>query len=362
MVNRELKTPYYIQVYERLLEAITDGEYKHGDMLPPEKELGTMYNVDRQTIRRSLELLVNEGIVEKRAGVGSFIKDSPAGSEAKSGTGTLSFILPSAKPGMDRIAEPFNAKLFSAIERECRRSSLYLTYTTVNTISDLDTLPDTIEGIFIVSHVADDVISEIVRRDVPALAINNFHPDCISVLEDSSSGAEAAVKHLIELGHRKIGYIGGIPGYVTSEERFTGYIKALIAADLDWQNMPRRTGDWTFDGGFRAMQHILSENDDPPTAVFSGNDMMAFGAIEAVSSADMQVPDDISIVGFDDIDQCRYMKPNLTTVAVNIELTAQVATHTLHHMLSSSTQDAYKIIIPTKLVSRDSTANPEHGD
>ncbi len=360
MVDRELKTPLYIQVFEALLRQITDGTYSRGQMLPAEKDLADMYSVDRQTVRRSLELLANDGVVEKRAGVGSFVQDFATRSQApKNGIGTFAFILPGPLQGVERITEPFNAKLFSAIEQECRKRGYYLTYTTVKQVEDLRFLPEKVAGIFIVSHVEDTIIDEIIVRGYPAVVINNFHPACISILEDSLGGAQEGVSYLIHAGHRNIGYIGGIPGYITSEDRFTGFIRACIDAGLDWHAMAQESGDWTFDGGFRCMQSILGRPSEIPTAVFAANDMMAFGAVEAIQSLDLTVPDDISIIGFDDIDQCRYATPHLSTVGVDVELTATVAVTNLFHLLGGDIDSAYKIIIPTKLIIRDTVKRVE---
>jgi len=355
MVSRERKTPLYMQVYTAIRGAIETGELKRGQMLPAEKDLGLQYQVDRQTVRRSLELLVGEGLIEKRAGVGSFVKDYPELDESAGGVGTAAFILPGAERGMDRITEPFNAKLFSSIEKQCRAESLHLTYTTVSRVDDLQRLPANVVGVFAVSRVADEVVKELLRRQIPALVINDYRDFAVSIMEDSASGSCDGVNHLLELGHRRIAYLGGSPAYTTSEERYTGYVRALTAAGVAWHEMPRADGDWTFDSGYRAMQEIMEGGPELPSAVFAANDMMAFGAIHAISDAGLSVPDDISVLGFDDIDQSRYSLPPLTTIGVDVELTAHVATMHLLQLTKTRSRAAYKVIIPTRLVVRSST-------
>jgi LacI family transcriptional regulator len=103
------------------------------------------------------------------------------------------------------------------------------------------------------------------------------------------------------------------------------------------------------------MQKILREWDPIPTAVFAANDMMALGTIHALQSANLKVPEDVSVIGFDNIDQCTYSVPQLTTVSVDIGLTAKVAAANLFRLIRTRSQEAYKIIIPTELILRRST-------
>lgn len=358
MVSREIKVPLYIQVHAAILQAIRTGEFEQGQMLPAEKDLGAMYDVDRQTVRRSLGLLVAEGLIEKRVGVGSFVKGFPGLSEPSDGVGTIAFLLPRSSNGLDRITEPFNAALFSSIEKCCRAESLHLTYMTAGRIEDLDRLPSDTVGVLAVSCIDEAVINELNRRGVPSVLVNEFRADVTSVMPDSLGGAMEGVAHLLGLGHRVVGFISGLQGYVTSEERREGFIRALRHASLSWHEMPFAEGDWTFDGGYSAMQSLLQRSGPVPTAVFAANDVMAFGAIHAISDSGLSVPRDISVLGFDDIDQCRYSIPPLTTIRVDVELTARVVARNLFGLMQSRSRESYRIIVPTHLVVRDSTAAP----
>jgi hypothetical protein len=173
MANSRQKTPLYIQVYEILLQNIKQGVYKKGEFLPPEKELGTMFNVERQTIRRSLELLVNEGILEKRPGVGSLVRDYGSLAGRGSTSGTLAFVLPDTSSGLERITEPFNFKLFSSLEAVCRqdpRTDYTLTYTMIKEGDDVEEIFQNYAGIFWVSRVNAEVLEKASLAAVPALA------------------------------------------------------------------------------------------------------------------------------------------------------------------------------------------------
>ncbi len=355
MVSRDNNLPLYIQVYEALLEAIREGEYRSSEMLPTEKNLAGRFNVDRQTVRKALELLVNEGVLEKRQGVGSFVKDFPARATFNAGPATVVFTLPAVDDRLNRIAEPFNTKLFLAIERHCRAASLHLTYTSIGDVSDLDRLPENVVGAFVVSRVPKSVVDEMRARGMPMVVVNSHDPRAVSVQADNFNGAKAATQHLVELQHTVIAHISGVTGYDTSIERHAGYVQALFDAALAWDTMPVETGDWTFDGGFRAMRAILERDRQIPTAVFAANDMMAIGAIHAARDVGLDVPKDLSVVGFDNIEQAQYMQPSLTTVGVDLDAMARIAVRNLQHAIELTDQIAYKAIVPTKLILRDST-------
>ncbi len=356
MVSRDKNLPLYMQVYEALLDAICKGEYRNGGMLPTEKGLAAQFNVDRQTVRKALDLLVNEGVLEKRPGVGSFVKDLLAQTNPNAGPATAAFTLPAVDNRLNRIAEPFNTKLFLEIERHCREKSLQLTYTSLGTVSDLARLPENVVGVFVVSRVPKAVVDEMRARAMPAVVVNSHDPHSVSVQADNFNGAKAATQHLIQLQHTTIGYIGGVQGYDTSIERYAGYVQALFEAQLAWDEMPVAHGDWTFDGGFRAMRAILERAPQLPTAVFAANDMMAIGAIHAARDFGLAIPGQMSIVGFDNIEQGLYMQPSLTTVGVDLDLMARLAVTNLHQIIAYNEHLAYKIVIPTQLILRESTS------
>jgi LacI family transcriptional regulator len=133
------------------------------------------------------------------------------------------------------------------------------------------------------------------------------------LMSDNYSGARAAMQHLIDLGHTRIAHISGWQHHDAGRERQRAYLESLLAAQLPYDPNLIREGNYTNMDGYTAGIELLSQP-NPPTAIFAANDYSAFGAIEAARSLGFQVPNDVSVVGFDDIPMAVQIYPNLTTV------------------------------------------------
>lgn len=180
------------------------------------------------------------------------------------------------------------------------------------------------------------------------------------VLVDNHWGGYIATKHLIELGHQRIGCITGPSGLTPSSQRIEGYIEALREASLNLPPEYIQTGNFQFDSGVIAMQRLLALP-QPPTAVFACNDMMAFGAIQAARDQHVRIPDDISVVGFDNISLAATMFPALTTVDQGLVLIAERVTELLIKRISLQNKDGMddkpvKVNLSPQLIVRQSTA------
>jgi DNA-binding LacI/PurR family transcriptional regulator len=357
-VDRKVNVPLYMQVYEALLNGIKDGSYRSGVLLPSERELSALFNVDRLTVRRSLEMLVNEGLIEKKPGLGSWVRSLPPRLSGSVKSGNIVFVLPRSVSRIDRITEPCISSLFYRIEKELARQDFQLIYTTVAEDEELPALvlDPQVVGILFVSQVPRRILDKARELDLPVVVVNYDDDYFPSILPDRENGSYEAVSHLIELGHRRIAFISGIPSYSSSRSNYQGYKHALVDADLDWKSQSAREGDWTFDGGFRAMKSILEDGEELPTAVFACNDMTALGAIEAVREAEFRVPEDVSVVGFDNVEQGSQSNPRLTTVNMDTDLMAKAACQKLVFTIESRQVHSVKIIVPAKLIVRESTA------
>ena len=133
-----------------------------------------------------------------------------------------------------------------------------------------------------------------------------------SVSTDNLSGARQAVEHLVELGHRRVAYIGNTFSHNTNLVRLAGYSETLSQHGLGVEERLIVRGDGTLAGGVLAMQRLLAQP-DPPSAVFCFNDMTAMGVVRALAQAGLRVPHDCSVVGFDDLELAAYYCPPLTT-------------------------------------------------
>jgi LacI family transcriptional regulator len=151
--------------------------------------------------------------------------------------------------------------------------------------------------------------------DVPTVLLNCHTKERphASVVPSETLGGFGATMHLVEAGHRRIGFINGETWLEAASERLKGYRQALSTSDIPFDARLVREGDWQVSSGFEHALSLLSEP-DRPTAIFCANDLMAIGAIDAVRKLKLEIPRDVSIVGYDDQDIARYTQPPLTTV------------------------------------------------
>ena len=363
-VDRKINVPLYMQVYESLLEKISKGTFAGGALLPSERELSAAFKVDRLTVRRSLEMLVNEGLIEKKPGLGTWVRSLPPRLGGSVASGNIVFVLPKSTNLFDRITEPCISDLFYRIQSELARQGFQLIYTTVERNGELPAhLSDTaVAGILFVSQIPKNLLDKARKLGRPTVVVNYADEYFPSILPDRENGSYQAVNHLIELGHRRIAFISGVPSYQSSQASFRGYKHALVDADMDWKSQILREGDWTFDVGYQAMKSILEDEEQLPTAVFAANDMTALGAMEAVREAELGVPQDISIVGFDNVEQGKQSSPKLTTVNMDTELMAKAACQKLIYTIQSGQIHSVKIIVPAKLIVRESTSPARSAD
>lgn len=181
--------------------------------------------------------------------------------------------------------------------------------------------------------------------------------DIPAVSAAHSAGADLAVRHLLHLGHRRIAAITGPRGRMATEERLRGYHAAMAAAGLPPDPSLVAESNFKVEGGFDETAHLLALP-DRPTAIFAFNDQMAIGSIRAARSRDLRIPEDVSIVGFDDTYEAQFVTPALTTVRQPLMEMGQAAVRLLLGLLGGETPAANHLELATSLVVRDSAARP----
>lgn len=187
-------------------------------------------------------------------------------------------------------------------------------------------------------------------------------PDVPSVGSANWSGGLAATRHLIELGHRRIAAITGPEDMMCSLARLDGFRSAMNSVGLPIEPGFERFGDFHVEGGRRHALELLSRP-DRPTAIFAGSDLQALGALEAARALGLRVPDDVSIVGYDDIPLSRWVSPRLTTVhqplrQMGVEAAKLVLALRDEQSTGARSGPAARMDLATSLVVRDSTAPP----
>jgi LacI family transcriptional regulator, galactose operon repressor len=173
------------------------------------------------------------------------------------------------------------------------------------------------------------------------------------VLTDDEHGAFEATRHVIGRGHRRVAMIRGAQG--TDPERFAGYRRALDTSGIPFEPQLTAVGHWTRQGGSRAMRELLALT-DPPTAVFSANDLMAIGAMDAAREAGLSMPADLALVGYDDIEAAALVSPPLTTVVNPAYEAGRTAGCLLaDRMTGGYTGGRREVVLHSRLVERGST-------
>jgi LacI family transcriptional regulator len=178
-----------------------------------------------------------------------------------------------------------------------------------------------------------------------------------SVSAAHMSGADQAMKHLLDLGHRRVGQITGPRGWVATEDRRRGYRAALAAAGILPDPTLEREAEPEIDPGRAAAEQLLDLS-EPPTAIFAFNDNIAIGAIQAARARGLRVPEDLSVVGFDDVEHATIVTPALTTVRQPLAEMGRTGVSLLMRLLEGRSFETLHVELATRLVVRDSTAPP----
>jgi LacI family transcriptional regulator len=226
-------------------------------------------------------------------------------------------------------------------------------------------------AVLIMPEQSRDELDALLRSGYPfviADPLEILHEGIPTVSSTNAHGGRLATEHLLSLGHRRIGVVTGIPDWLASLERLNGYRAALAAAGIAPDPSLVVEADWAFAGG-EAAASVLLDGPDPPTAIFAFNDNMAVGVLRAAQARGLRIPEDISVVGFDDLDHAATVTPALTTVSQPLGEMGRVAVSLLIRLLEREPQPiprlaserrrpeaAIGIELQTKLIVRSSTA------
>lgn len=215
--------------------------------------------------------------------------------------------------------------------------------------------------VLVASRLAGGAAAELAALGIPLVLVDpvgGFDPSIPRVGAANWAGGLAATEHLIRLGHRRIGVITGPTELVCSQERLEGYNTAMARAGLTVHPELVCHGNF-YPGDGRTGAASLLSLDDPPTAIFAGSDQQATGVYAEARARGLRIPDDLSVVGFDDVQLCQWLDPQLTTVRQPMADMARVATRTvLEHRGPWRQEDVPSVELSTELIVRASTAPP----
>ena len=258
------------------------------------------------------------------------------------------------------FSDPYIPLLTQGIAQTCNQNNHTLALFLFNTEEDEHKLlprirrPGLVDGLIALStHADDELLTQLRQGDIPYVITGRPMnlPDASYVDVDNLYGAFLAVRHLIHTGYRHIGTITGPLKTTTGMDRLEGYKKALFESFIEYDPRLIVEGDFTQSGGYYAALKILPHQ---PDAIFIASDYMVLGAIQAFQENGLTVPDDIAVVGFDDLPISSQMSPSLTTIRQPIRPLGAKLVETLLDIIDNGSQPPRRVIFGTELVIRES--------
>jgi LacI family transcriptional regulator len=339
-LDRSSRVPVFRQIYSILIAEIIEGRYTAKENLPSEKELCARFNVERNTVRKALQIMVDERRIARIPGIGTRIMSLSGEGPAEDPGGTEERLSPeNSRPfGIDLTSriillitqidylhsvggESFHYRLIHRFEDRLSRMGYNLLF---KPVGKNGTVTETIrgatpQGIIFDSFNPDASYREAAQFGLPCVSVNHYTPLFTSIVSNNFDGAYQVAKRLVEAGHKKIAFVLGKSSHQTNMERLSGIRTLYTALDLYLRPKYLIPSDWTFTSGTEAAEKILAmKSSERPTAVFAFNDDLAYGCYSVFQRHGLSVPADISIVGFDKSDRYSGMFPSISTVDVNL--------------------------------------------
>lgn len=305
----------------------------------------------RDQVRQQVQRVVRETGYQPHAAARSLVTRR---------TGVIGVVIPEAVTTL--FTDPFFPFLLYGITEACNAHRYHLMLSLFNGPANQAELYRRViygghlDGVVVASaHLDDPLLMQLLEDGFPFVLVSRHPDDRVNYVDvDNVGGARMAVEHLVRLGHQRIGTITGPLTMAHAQDRLAGYRQALDAHHLPVDEALIVEGDYTELGGVMAARRLLVA---APTALFVANDVMAIGALKTLREAGLRVPENVAVVGFDDMPIASAVEPALTTVRQPIERLGSMAVDLLLDILSTIREvetPAQRIILPVQLVVRDS--------
>ena len=343
-------TPKYVLVQERIKDAIK--HRKIIDKLPGERALAKQYGYSYMTIRKAVDNLVAEGLLYKIPMKGTFVADRKT---SKKKTNIIGYFLDSSIAA--GLTSPYYSLIFNALQKQASKHGYSLIY--FSDIGDPSSYKHIhkMDGAIIscfprIEHIVDEI-----NQHIPAVVIDNSSSDksIPSIIIDNFNAVRSSVNYLCSIGHKRIGFMTGLEDSDVGKNRYAGYRSGLSDNGLKMNKKLVFRGDYSFESGAKGADYFLSLK-NPPTAIMCANDAMAIALIRQAVQRGINVPDDLSVIGFDDIPVASQISPALTTLAAPIDRMTEVAYNMLINLINGEKPESRHIALPAELVIRDSCA------
>jgi len=362
-IRKNTKDSMQAQVESFLLSRIESAVWQVGARIPSERELAVELDVSRTTVRNAILALTAHGLFERSVGQGTFVRHTPGPkAQPRTSTGTLGYVVCKEKSDRRPIAaEAFYFDVFLGLEEETARSGRHTLFTYLDDynpgeIETFRSFLSKVDGV-IVEEARNPILLEAARASgVPTvlLAPTATLEGLDLVTMDLAAGARKAVHYLRDLGHERIAIVNGPLRLESARIRFLAWKDAMAetGAAVDEGLVDGNEG-WSAEAGFAAMNRLM-ERRPRLTAVFCANDLLAIGALSALAERSRRVPDDVSVIGFDDTELARHSSPPLTTMRIHSRDMARSAARRLLERVESSNLPPVRIEFPIDLVTRKS--------
>ena len=362
------KEPIYKSLIEDITFQIKNGLLKPHDYLPSEDTLAQQYRISRPSVRSALTELVKENLIQKYPGKGTIIKKSRSLPCSKRKTKIISLIMPNR---IEKIfVNPFYGPVVRGIIEEAEnRNYRILLHKEGRDFNDKLKFYqrlniDKVDGFLILGAVNNQLIfllSEVIPS-IPYVVVDY----CVKerklnyIVSDNLNGSYQATKHLISLDHRRISFIGWLPWEGNVLLRLSGYKKALFENGLRFDpSLLEAVRVDERENGYHPMMRVFNSA-KRFTAVVFANDYVALAAMRAIKEKGLKIPEDMSIIGYDDIEDSEYVSPPLTTIRVDKEMMGKEGVKRLIKLIENPFLATKIITVITELVIRDSTASKKN--
>jgi len=278
-------------------------------------------------------------------------------------TKTIGVVMPRSAEHV--FLNPFFPEALRGISKYAHDEGYCLLLTTGNTEKEqMESLKSIVYGgrvdglILMYSKVEDKILEKLLELNIPFSMIGRpYSNEEINYVDnDNEKAAYEATNYLIKKGHRRIGIVNGSLSFVVSLDRYKGYKKALVENNINLDESLLTSSDFVQQGGYDCMKILLS-NHIPPSAVLVTDDLMAFGAIRAAKEKGLKVPQDISILSFNNIPLSEHATPPLSSIDINVYKLGYEAAGIVIDEIQGKNADKQKIIVETKLIARKTVAN-----
>jgi len=355
VVDKRQAVPRHYQI-NQILRKVLRGARK-GDRLPPEKEMAKTFQVALLTLRRSLDDLVKEGLVEKKWGRGIFVKRPPAPEKNLSRRIGMTVL-----QGRDFIRHPATVETVRGIcdildQHGYRLELVVITPEMIRggDYSGIKRSGDLLGLIVTLMQIPENDLANI-RRQAPYSVLfgRGDHEDAVMV--DYRAAISSLMEYFLNLGHRRIALLNGPDYSEISKTVADGYVAAMTAAHIPGRELQIKSGPYTADAGFRMAQAVCKIKEHP-TALIMGDDFMALGALDALRKMGLRCPEDVSVASFNDLPFAATTTPPLTTVRLPLYNLGRVMAARILDLINGK-QTREKIVIKGKLIVRQSTGKP----